>query len=127
MVSVIKGPVYFGGDSNMRYIHGIANGRHRKKRIHSLVQDEEQGQIERHEQLKSYITNYCKGPFGLPKESLFSLYETLTNDIPQVYMEENGLLIAPCSEEEVQKAIFQMERNKAPGLNNFLVEFYQTF
>jgi hypothetical protein len=42
-------------------------------------------------------------------------------------MEENGLLIAPCSEEEVQKAIFQMERNKAPGLNNFLVEFYQTF
>jgi hypothetical protein len=25
------------GDSNMRYFHGVANGRHRKKCIHSLV------------------------------------------------------------------------------------------
>jgi hypothetical protein len=28
------------------------------------------------------------------------------DDIPQVSMEENGLLTAPYSEEEVQKAIF---------------------
>jgi hypothetical protein len=44
------------GDSNTRYFHGIANGRHRKKSIQSLVQDE--GFIEGHDQLKSYITNY---------------------------------------------------------------------
>jgi hypothetical protein len=28
------------GDSNTRYFHSVVNGRHRKKRIHSLVQDE---------------------------------------------------------------------------------------
>jgi hypothetical protein len=39
------------GDSNTRYFHGIANGRHKKKRIQSLVQDE--GRIEGHDQLKS--------------------------------------------------------------------------
>jgi hypothetical protein len=44
------------GDSNTRYFHGVANGRHRKKRIHSLVQDD--GRIEGHENLKAYITNY---------------------------------------------------------------------
>jgi hypothetical protein len=44
------------GDLNTRYFHSVANGRHRKKRIHSLVQDE--GIIESHEHLKSYITNY---------------------------------------------------------------------
>ena len=44
------------GDSNTRYFHSIANGRHRKKLIHSLIQDE--GTIEGHEQLKSYITSY---------------------------------------------------------------------
>jgi hypothetical protein len=33
-----------------------------KKRIQSLVQDE--GLIEGHEQLKTYITNYYKGLFG---------------------------------------------------------------
>jgi hypothetical protein len=42
-------------------------------------------------------------------------------------MEENGLLTAPYFEEEVQKAISQMEHNKAPGPDGFLAEFYQTF
>jgi hypothetical protein len=36
------------GDSNMRYFHGVANGRDWKKLIHSLLQDE--GWIEGHEQ-----------------------------------------------------------------------------
>jgi mannosylglycoprotein endo-beta-mannosidase len=36
-------------------------------------------------------------------------------------------LTAPYSEEEVNKAIFQMEHNKAPGPDGFPAEFYQTF
>ena len=62
------------GDSNTRYFHEIANGRHRKKRIQSLVQDE--GLIEGHEQLKSYITNYYKSLFGPPDKSSFTLDES---------------------------------------------------
>ena len=46
------------GDANTRYFHSLANGRHRKKLIHSLIQEE--GTIEGHEQLKSYITKYYK-------------------------------------------------------------------
>jgi hypothetical protein len=42
-------------------------------------------------------------------------------------MEENGLLKAPYSEEEVKKAIFQMKHNKAPGPNGFPAEFYWYF
>jgi hypothetical protein len=34
---------------------------------------------------------------------------------------------APYSEDEVKKAIYQMEHNKAPGLDGFPAEFYQTF
>jgi hypothetical protein len=56
-----------------------------------------------------------------------SLDETQIADIPQVSMAENDLLTAPYTEEEVQKAIFQMEHNKAPGPDGFIVEFYQTF
>ena len=113
------------GDSNTRYFHSIANGRHRKKRIFSLIQDE--GTIEGHEQLKSYITNYYKGLFGAPEEGNFTLDETRTDDIAQVSVEENGLLTAPYSEEEVRKAVFQMEHNKAPGPDGFPAEFYQNF
>ena len=77
-----KAQLILQGDSNTRYFHSIANGRHRKKRIHSLVQDE--GTIEGQEQLKSYITNYYKGLFGAPAEGNFTLDESRTADIPQV-------------------------------------------
>ena len=70
------------GDSNTRYFHSIANGRHRKKHNHSLIQDE--GTIEGHDQLKSYITNYYKNLFGAPEEGNFTLDESRTDDIPQV-------------------------------------------
>jgi hypothetical protein len=52
------------------------------------------------------------------------LDEIQTYDIPQVSTEENGLLTAPYSKEEVKKTIFQMEHNKAPGPDSFPAEFY---
>jgi hypothetical protein len=48
-------------------------------------------------------------------------------DIHQVSNEENAFLTAPFTEEEVRKAIFEMEHNKAPGPDGFLAEFYHTF
>jgi hypothetical protein len=68
------------GDANTRYFHSVANGRHRNKLIHSLIQDE--GTIEGHENLKSYITNYYKSLFGSPDEGNFSMDESITDDIP---------------------------------------------
>jgi hypothetical protein len=59
------------GDSNTRYFNGVANGRHRKKRIHSMIQDN--GWIEGHEQLKAYITNYYRNLFGALEEVPFLL------------------------------------------------------
>jgi mannosylglycoprotein endo-beta-mannosidase len=113
------------GDSNTRYFHMVANGRHRKKYIHTLHQDE--GTIEGQNELKKYITKYYKTLFGPPEEANFSLDESQTGDIPQVSNEENAFLTAPFTEEEVRKAIFEMEHNKAPGPDGFLAEFYHTF
>jgi hypothetical protein len=41
--------------------------------------------------------------------------------------EENEVLVAPFSEEEVKLAVFNMEHNKAPGPDDFPTEFYQFF
>jgi hypothetical protein len=49
--------------------------------------------------------------------------ETLRHDLPQVSEEENEVLAAPFSEEEV----FDMEHNKAPGPDGFPTKFYQFF
>jgi hypothetical protein len=45
------------------------------------------------------------------------LDETLRHDIPQVSEEENEVLVAPFSEEEVKMA--DMEHNKVPGPDGF--------
>jgi hypothetical protein len=48
-------------------------------------------------------------------------------DITQVSDEENTILTENFMENEVRKALFQMEHNKAPRPDGFLAEFYQTF
>lgn len=103
----------------------MANGRHQKKLICSLQQDE--GAVEGHEHIKSYITKYYKKLFGALEEGRLSLGKARMDDISQVSEEENTFLTNPFSEEEVQKAIFQIEHNKAPRPDDFLVEFYQNF
>ena len=113
------------GDSNTKYFQLVANGRHRKKCIHSLQQDE--GRIEGQEELKRYITSYYKSLFGAPDEGNVTLDEARTDGIAQVTAEENDILTAPFSEEEVRAAVFQMEHNKAPGPYGFPAEFYQSF
>ena len=55
----------------------------------------------------------------------FSLQEERREDIPQISHLENEILCAPFSEQEVKKAVFEIEHNKAPGLDGFPAEFYQ--
>jgi hypothetical protein len=76
-----KSQLILEGDANTRYFHSVANGRHRKKLIHSLVQDE--GIIEGHENLKSFITNYYKCLFGSLEDGNFSMDEPRIDDIPE--------------------------------------------
>ena len=56
-----------------------------------------------------------------------SMDETLRHDVPQVSEEENEVLVAPFSEEEVKLAVLDMKQNKAPGPDGFPAEFYQFF
>jgi hypothetical protein len=65
--------------------------------------------------------------FSPSEESLISLDESQTEDIPQVSDLENEFLTEPFTHEEVRAAIFQMEHNKAPRPDGFPLEFYQVF
>jgi hypothetical protein len=49
------------------------------------------------------------------------------DDIPKVTANENIILVEDFMEDEVKKAVFQMEHNKASGPNGFPTEFYQIF
>jgi hypothetical protein len=83
------------------------------------------GTIVGKENLKVLITKYYKNLFGaLAKKN--TMQEDVIVDIPQLSSEENNILIADFTGEEIFEAIFQMEHNKASGLDRFPVEFYQT-
>jgi hypothetical protein len=111
-----------GGD-NTKYFHLIANGKHRKNKIFQLEQEE--GTIVGQENLKVYITEYYKILFGDPNPNSVTLNEDRIDDIPHLSADENSLLIADFSVEEVRKAVFQMKHNKSPGPDGFPAEFYQ--
>ena len=100
----------------------VTNGRHRKTKIVQLEQEE--GIIVGDANLKNYITEYYKGMFGPHIQNSFLMDETLRHDIPQVSEEENAALMAPFSDKEVKMAVFDMEHNKAPGLDGFPAKFY---
>jgi hypothetical protein len=95
------------GDDNTKYFHMVVNGRHRKTKIVQLEQEERT--IVGDSNLQNYITNYYKGLFGPHTQNSFSMDETLRHDIPQVSEEENKVLTAPFSVEEVKTAVFDME------------------
>jgi hypothetical protein len=113
------------GDDNTQYFHLVANGKYRKQHIFKLEQED--GVIVGDVDLKTYITNYYKGLFGPPEENNFTLVEDQNQDIPQMTVEENNILTSPFTKEEVKEVVFQMEHNKAPGLDGFPAEFYQVF
>jgi hypothetical protein len=113
-----------GGD-NTKYFHLIANGKHRRKKIFQLEQDE--GTIMGQENLRNYITAYYKSLFGPPSMTSCVMDESMIHDIPQISAEENAILVAAFSENEVFEAISQMEKNKSPGPDGFPAEFYQHF
>jgi hypothetical protein len=65
--------------------------------------------------------------FTAPEDGNFSMSETRIDDIPQVSIEENALLTAEYSEEEVRNIVFKIKHNKALGPEGFPSEFYQIF
>jgi mannosylglycoprotein endo-beta-mannosidase len=77
------------------------------------------------ENLKVYITEFYKKLFRAPITKIFALDKSNNHDIPQLSNEENEILVADFTEQEVHDAIFQMEKNKAPGPDVFPTEFYQ--
>jgi hypothetical protein len=113
------------GDANTKYFHLLANDRHRKTKIFQLQDGD--NIINREDELKKHITTYYKGLFGRLEESTITLDVGRTKDIPQVTLEENQILVEEFTEDEVRRAIFHMEHNKASGPDGFSVEFYQVF
>jgi mannosylglycoprotein endo-beta-mannosidase len=88
------------GDANTRFFHLVANGKHRKQLIYRLEDDN--GVTVNSDRLKCHITNYYKNLFGIPEKKEITLMEDQIHDISQVSDEENEILIADFTKNEVR-------------------------
>ena len=68
------------GDSNTKYFHLVASGKHRKSRIYQLRDGN--NVIQGEEALRKHITSYYKRLFGPPEETDAGLDESHRQDIP---------------------------------------------
>jgi hypothetical protein len=106
-----KGKTYTRGWGYTKYFHLIANGKHQRKKIFQLEQEE--GTIIGQYNLITYISEYYKNLFGPPPPSTCVMNESITHDVKKISNEENAILTAEFTENEIHDAIMQMELNKS--------------
>ena len=66
-----------------------------------MKQEQDEGTIIGHENLKLYIFEFYNKLFGPPDENFVSLDEHSVQDIPQLRTDENEVISAPFTDKEV--------------------------
>jgi hypothetical protein len=113
------------GDANTKFFHKIASSNRRCQQITSL--DIDNVPCTDASLIKSHVFSYYK---SMPGTKIFLsafLDAALWSEHEKVSPEENAMLCIPFSSEEIHKALFQMNPNKAPDPDGFSVLFYQTY
>jgi hypothetical protein len=113
------------GDRNTAYFQAVTNQRNRKKRITCLETDK--GIIEDNDQMLNHAVDYYKNLFGPEPMSGVRLDADFWDDDDKVSIQENELLEAPFSENEIRTAVFESYVDGASGPDGFSFMFYQHF
>lgn len=74
---------------------------------------------------RDYYQNLYTPPAMADKKDIRNFLDGL--DLPSIGEEQNDLLTAEITEEEMERAISRMKGNKSPGSDGFPSEFYKTF
>jgi hypothetical protein len=111
------------GDLNTKFFHMSASARSKVKKIEKLMTDENEivtDQEKIGEVARTYFQELFKPTRG-SQEPVLSLIS------PRISAEDNTLLEAPITKEELRTALFQMHPDKSPGPDGFNPAFFQNF
>ncbi|CAN0925181.1 Transposon TX1 uncharacterized 149 kDa protein [Linum grandiflorum] len=109
------------GERNTRYFHRVANGRRKRKRIYRL-RDELGGWAEQPNEMAAVASTYFRSLFQTQATDIRPIMRAVNR---KVLDEDNRKLLAPFSNEEIRRALFDMHPDKAPGPDGFNPGFYQ--
>ncbi|RVW43795.1 hypothetical protein CK203_074062 [Vitis vinifera] len=109
------------GDCNSKFYHKVANGRRNRKYIKEL--ENERGLVLKNaESITEEILHYFEKFYTNPTGESWGVEGLDWSPIS----EESALrLESSFTEEEISKAIFQLDRDKAPGPNGFTIAVFQ--
>ncbi|RVX04307.1 Beta-arabinofuranosyltransferase RAY1 [Vitis vinifera] len=109
------------GDCNSKFYHKVANGRRNRKYIKEL--ENERGLVLKNaESITEEILHYFEKLYTNPTGESWGVEGLDWSPIS----EESALrLDSPFTEEEISKAIFQLDRDKAPGPDGFTIVVFQ--
>jgi mannosylglycoprotein endo-beta-mannosidase len=83
--------------------------------------------IEGVQNLLDHATKYYKELFGPEPGNGFRLDPEIWEGYDKLSDDDNRILCQPFSEAEIKTALFQMEKNKAPGPDKMPIKFYQCY
>jgi hypothetical protein len=108
------------GDSNSRYFHESIKSRRRRNQLVALKEGD--NWIQGVSEIKAFVKNFFADNFGERWEDRPNLngihFQSLSID-------ENIMLTAPFTIEEVREAIWSCDGNKCPGPDGFNFNFYK--
>lgn len=79
------------------------------------------------EQLQAHIEGYYKNLFGREERNGIKLHQDIWKDRGKISKEEEQMLIAPFTMEEIENALKQMKNNTPLGLMVYLWSFTRLF
>lgn len=113
------------GDKNMAYFQAVSNQRRRKKTILHLQGPD--GLVYGKKDMLNLAADFYKNLFGHEEILDIHLGEGFWEEGQLVTDDENALLEAPLTEEEIKEAVFESYADGAPGPDGFPFLFYQKF
>ena len=113
------------GDRNTSYFHAVANQRRRKKHIGALEGDA--GLVQDTSGMLDIAVKFYKSLFCAEGKLDVALSSDFWDPVDRVTGDQNALLEADFTEDEVKTAVFGSYAEGAPGPDGFSFLFYQQF
>lgn len=112
------------GDANTSFFHAYVKMRQSSNAIHRLIRADGTvclGQINIKEEVRSFYSRLM----GTTADELQMVDKLVVERGPILNRQQQILLSAACSEQEVKEALFSMDSNKAPSIDGFNVYFFK--
>ncbi|GKV14959.1 hypothetical protein SLEP1_g25757 [Rubroshorea leprosula] len=109
------------GDANTKFFHRSVNGRRRRNEICSITVEGKQ--LTRVTEIKEGVAEYFQKLFT---EEVWQRPKLDEMGFKQISQTDNEFLIAPFTEEEIRKVIWECDSSKAPGPDGFNFRFMKS-